>query len=127
MAQDGQIPVVKQYKYLGFPYGHKSICAKDLMQRMHKSFLAAFLTIKDATISAKWPEPLKINIYKTMIRSTAEYGANIATLMSESTINKKTINDGIKAIQSIQKSCIWWIFDRTRATKTLEKLRHFSQ
>jgi hypothetical protein len=116
------LPVVETYRYLGVPLSRTGIEPQGLMDENIRRATGALALVKGTLASRIWPPAIKVNVYKSFIRSVLEHGAPILVLLQGLDRHKVAIQNGIKQMQKLQDDAVKWILHKRRPRATLESL-----
>jgi hypothetical protein len=99
-----EIPVVQQYKYLGFPVTAVGI---DFVQHLNIQTESATSFLKFMQVQcSEWTPYTRYIIYSTFLRPKLEYGAPLTYAFKE--VSK--LKDMFVSIQKLQNESVAWIF-----------------
>jgi hypothetical protein len=105
---DKQIPVVEEYRYLGFPHSSRGIMWQKHLDDCVIKASKLLTFIEGKAYSGQWPEWIKLAIFKSFVRPVYEYGAPaLYHLFNTQSISLRTAED-------FQNRAIKWITELGR-------------
>jgi hypothetical protein len=110
-----ELPVVSEYKYLGFPFSADGILVEKFVDNMIGKAKRTLSFLK--ATSCGWSELIKLTVYKIFVRSMTEYGLPFLWSYSRNMANKISEKFWSK-IESIQDTFIDWIFPSKSPAKS---------
>ena len=110
-----EIPVVESYKYLGMVCNKDGLDIEQHVEMLKNKTLGTFLMFKNNILSEIACPLGKLQIYKTFIRPSSEYGAPLL-------VANKITNKQIKPLINVKRDIIRWITGRRGPIKVLNHM-----